>query len=459
MKRIFVLFSVRPHPVTTLFWLLVCVHGLVLGPFEATAQGEIWYNISELPLEGKGWENTQDRYGRLPSSSAAIVGTDMWHESRDSAGLRVRFVTSGGYIKARWTLQKQYQLALPEMPAAGVSGLDLYARDEGKWFWVASGIPTTGFLNEVTMVSGLDYGAREFMLYLPVHNGVRSVEVGLPKGSTFLPAPDRYSARPPIVFFGSGIVQGRNVFRAGMAYPSIIGRYLDWPVVNLGFATAGRIETEIADLLSEINASVFVVDTLPNLTLEQVRDQMEPFLETLRTKHPQTPIVLVENIQYPNASFIEALHTQANEGNALLRDIYNTRETEGDKKLYYIPASRLLGIDGEDTVDGRHVSDLGSMRIAEAIGPVIRKALTDDGWSIGLVPPSLRLTLREEAQSPSGLLSWDTLPGQVYDLQGSDDLITWQSLPGFPVTSTENSLSHTIFFENSRQFFRVILRE
>jgi hypothetical protein len=48
-----------------------------------------------------------------------------------------------------------------------------------------------------------------------------------------------------------------------------------------------------------------------------------------------------------------------------------TRLEAGVKDLYYIPADHLLGDDGEATVDGVHPTDLGFLRMAETIGPVL----------------------------------------------------------------------------------------
>ena len=69
------------------------------------------------------------------------------------------------------------------MPATGVSGLDLYVKTaDGKWQWVANGRPTAE-TNTVQLASGLAAGEKEYLLYLPLYNGVSSVEIGLPKGT------------------------------------------------------------------------------------------------------------------------------------------------------------------------------------------------------------------------------------------------------------------------------------
>ena len=48
---------------------------------------------------------------------------------------------------------------------------------------------------------------------------------------------------------------------------------------------------------------------------------------------------------------------------------------EGVKGLYYINGDSLYGDDTEGATDASHASDLGFMRQAEVMEPVLRKAL------------------------------------------------------------------------------------
>ena len=109
-------------------------------------------------------------------------------------------------------------------------------------------------------------------------------------------------AKKPAVFYGTSILQGGCAARPGMAYPSIIGRMLDWPTINLGFSGNGKTEPEVAKLLAELDPAVYVLDSLPNLDVAETRERIEPFVKTIRAAHPTTPIVLVENVTYTNSA-------------------------------------------------------------------------------------------------------------------------------------------------------------
>lgn len=340
----------------------------------------VWRNLATLPLEGKGWPDsaTKHRYDRLPAKAEGIVRAPVWSLSHDSAGMRYRFVSDAPFIRARWRVRKGDRLALSHMAATGVSGVDLYVRDAGEWRFLSVGRPEAAS-NEKTLVRGMPKGSREYLLYLPLYNGIESIEIGVPEGASFSAAPARYEGRKPVVFYGTSILQGGCASRPGMAYPSIVGRELDWPTVNLGFSGNGKTEPELAQLLTELEPAAYVLDSLPNLDVAQVKERVEPFIRALRAKHPTVPLVLVENVQYTDIGYLEPRRLKVAEANTFLRQLFAKLKVAGDKRLYYVSAAALLGGDGEDTVDGTHPTDLGFKRMAEGIAPVIRTALREAG--------------------------------------------------------------------------------
>jgi lysophospholipase L1-like esterase len=230
-------------------------------------------------------------------------------------------------------------------------------------------------LNEALLAEGLTQEKREYLLYLPLYNGVESVEIGLPSGAVFEPAPDRFAGRKAILFYGTSIVQGGCASRPGMAHAAILGRMLDWPIINLGFSGNAKSEPEVAQLLAGLDPAVYVLDSLPNLSAEETAERLEPFVKTIRAAHPKTPIVLVENVTYADSPFKQARLSKVVAVNSLLKKLYDKMKSDGDAAVYYVPAGSLLGSDGEDTVDGTHPTDLGFLRMAEGMAPVLKEAL------------------------------------------------------------------------------------
>src|SRR5436190_12193153 len=352
--------------------------GPVIDPNTAKvdpATGVHWYDVRALGVEGQGWTDTKAPFDRLPAKAEKTARPPVWGLSRNSTGLCVRFVTDATTIHARWTLTSK-NLAMPHMPATGVSGLDLYVKtDKGKWQWVANGRPTAE-TNTQQLASGLTPGEKEYLLYFPLYNGVSEVEIGLPKGTTLKKADPRPADKQaPIVFYGTSITQGGCASRPGMVHTAILGRKFDRPVINLGFSGNGTLDLDIAALMGELDAAVFVLDCLPNLSAAQVAERTEPFVKALRKAKPTTPILLVEDRTYANAPALPSLAKRNADSRAAYKKAFDALVAAGDKNLHYLTGDKLIGDDGEGTVDGSHPTDLGFLRQADAFAEVLRPIL------------------------------------------------------------------------------------
>jgi len=337
------------------------------APPKATAKLEgqtLWYDCKGIGVEGKGWTDTLSFYDRLPAKAQDKAPPPVWSLSHLSAGLCVRFTTDAPSIQVRWKLLGNDAAALPHMPATGVSGTDFYVKHpSGRWDFVGNGRPLAGANTaSFTVPAGAQY-----LLYLPLYNGVKSVEIGIPQGRK-ITAVAASTHRRPILIYGTSITQGGCASRPGMAWTSIVGRRLDTPVINLGFSGSGKMEPAMAELLAELDPSVYVLDCIWNMSPEQVSERVVPFVEKLRAAHPNTPILLAED-----SSFANQCPTPKGR---LLRAAYQKLTAAGVKNLHFLSSQDMLGDDGEGTVDGCHPTDLGMMRMAEAFVKALRPLFT-----------------------------------------------------------------------------------
>ena len=330
----------------------------------------LWYDAQRLCVEGMGWPDEAGAYQRFPERAEARVDELVWHLSRHSAGVRVRFITDTPCIGIRWHLRFE-QLHMHHMPMSGCSGVDLYGRDGGQWRWVASGSPTES-RDVKAVMTPIRPGRREYLLYLPLYNGVDRVEVGLPRGVSVSPAPRR--PQRPICFYGTSITHGACASRAGLSYAAILHRRLDWPVYNVGFSGNGKMHPEVGKLLAELDPAMYVLDCVPNMEAELLAERAVPFLKTLRAAHPDTPIVLVEGLTRPN-SYMMPDTQRYGRRNEVLRTAYQQLQDDGAGNLHWMPGENLLGDDDEATVDGVHPNDIGFFRMAEALEPTLRELL------------------------------------------------------------------------------------
>lgn len=366
--------------VLSLFWTqsspLLAIEKLPADKAQADPQQPLlWYDIRLLGVEGQGFLDVKSPFDRLPGKAEGKVTSSVWGLSHHSAGLAVRFVTNAQTIHGRWTLTSA-NLAMPHMPATGVSGLDLYVKEpSGNWHWLAVGQPKAQ-TNSVALTSGLPAGEREFLLYLPLYNGVSSVELGVAKDSYLAKADPRpESQRKPLLFYGTSITQGGCASRPGMVHTAILGRRMNYPVINLGFSGSGKMEPAMADLISEVDAAVYVLDCLPNMDAAQIKERLVPFVKKLRMVRPETPILLVEDRTYANAFLVSGSADRNRSSREASQEAYQTLKSEGMTNLGYLAGDKLLGADGDDTVDGSHPTDLGFLRQADALQPALAKLL------------------------------------------------------------------------------------
>src|ERR1035438_8175553 len=187
------------------------------SPAPVRADGtNLWFDIRQFGVEGRGWNDTKDFYDRLPAKAEGVVRKPVWDLSRNSAGMGVRFVTDATTIRACWAVTDPW-LYLPNITAIGKSGLDLYVKTDKGWHWLAVGQPTAQ-TNEVTLIKDLIPGKREYLLYLPLYNGTKFVQLGISATNVIEKAPAWGAGeRKPIVFYGTSILQGLAASRPRMA--------------------------------------------------------------------------------------------------------------------------------------------------------------------------------------------------------------------------------------------------
>lgn len=363
-----------------------------------------WYDPMDCDynvVQNQGWTTEiGETYYRLPDRAMGNVRGPVWNLSRHSAGLSVNFYSNAPQIKVRYVVEGP--LAMHHMPATGVSGLDLYGIDmDGKsrrFFGFFNGYPdadtiVTRFVND--RVNEFHNRGYEFHMYLPLYNGVKKLEIGVPEGCelTFIPvSPER-----PIMLYGTSIEQGGVASRPGMAWSTIVQRSLDYPLINLGFSGNGRLERGILDLMAETNARLYILACLANLTdcsKEKIDSLTTAAVATLRAKN-DAPIILVEHPGFSDAPVNAAQAEIIDRLNSASKATFAKLKSKGVKDLYYV-SREDMNIPADGWVDDVHPSDLGMTAMAAAVERVAREALA---LPVGKISTAIPVTQRREPDS------------------------------------------------------------
>lgn len=337
----------------------------------------IYHNADLFPLGGKISDDTETRYERLPSYLRGVTRQPVWDLGKNTAGLYLRFASDATTIGLKWTLYENR--IMNHMTATGIKGFDLYSYTNGKWVFVNSARPQPDAMkNEAVIVSNMKKEKREYLLYFPLYDGVTELEIGIDSLTTISqPEPGLLTSRKPVVCYGTSILQGGCASRAGMAHTNILVRRLNREFINLGFSGNGQLDYEIAGIMAGCDASVFVLDFMPNVNVKQIEEKMEKFYSIIRSKAPLTPILFIENPVFPQGTFDLYMQNTVAEKNKALHKIFDTLAAKGDKNIRIISSAAMIGYDNEATVDGIHFTDLGFMRYADYLYPYIKQYLDE----------------------------------------------------------------------------------
>lgn len=346
----------------------------LLIPSLLAAQDYVYTDAATLPVHGKVCPGTYEPFSRLPASLEGVTRDAVWRLGRNSAGEYIRFTSDAGSFSLKWSVL--FDTKSVNMTYCTVKGLALYVYDGGEWVYVGTAKPGGKGPDNTAKIpcSKLAGEVHEYMLYLSMYDGVKTLEIGVPQGCTIgQPALDSPRREKAIVMYGTSILQGASASHPGMAGTAQLGRRLDRQVINLGFSGNALLDMEIAELMAAYpDPGVFVLDNMPNGGPELTLEKEEAFFRILRNAHPDVPVVFVENPNYPGMRYDAGREKFVNDKNRALHKVYDALVASGEKNIYLVGAWKMLGEDNVGTVEGTHFTDIGFTSYADILEPVLR---------------------------------------------------------------------------------------
>jgi lysophospholipase L1-like esterase len=141
----------------------------------------------------------------------------------------------------------------------------------------------------------------------------------------------------------------------------------------LGFSGNAKLDFEIAEVIADVDASLYILDFLPNATVDEMNEKAEHFYSIIRNRRPDTPILFVEDPVFTHSRYDSRMANEIKTKNATIHRIVDTWKARGDNQIELLSSVEMIGDDGEATIDGIHFTDLGFMRYADLLYPVIKK--------------------------------------------------------------------------------------
>ncbi|MDP6438084.1 MAG: SGNH/GDSL hydrolase family protein [Candidatus Brocadiia bacterium] len=337
-----------------------------------------WVSVTDprFTVRGLAWlKENGGRFCRLPLRAEGTVREIVWNLAQSPASVRLAFRSDATAMAVRVAREAPEHSSPEQAPSSGRSRPALYCGLPGRMRPWATFVPDlTAPSSEHELFVGIPRKVREFRFYLPHEPGL-VLELGVSKGARLL-APSPPVLPKPVVIYGTSITQGSCAWTAGTDYVSALGRMLNLDVVNLGFSGSGRGEAEVAELISEIDAALYVLDYLANVDPVELKPTLPRFIDILRARRPDTPILLVTNVCFSQYDFYPPTRVVLEARRDIMMENYIRHRKRGDRNIHLVDGFALIPF-GTDSalVDGVHPTDHGFRLMADRMAPVIEQIL------------------------------------------------------------------------------------
>lgn len=335
-------------------------------------------DIFELPIDVYGFYNVESErvFKRLPDDVARDIGGGVAKLYLDTAGGRVRFSTDSKYVAIKVSFSHIMRNSM--MTSMNVCGFDLYENFPSTGTSRYVGSFDTGARPEIengyeAVIRFEDNRMRYLTMNFPHYSHVESLKIGVQRSSV-ISGGMPYANKLPIVFYGSSITQGACASRPGNSYENLVSRRFNFDYINLGFSGNAKGEPKMAEYIASLPMSAFVCDYDHNAPDAAFLLQTHAALyRRIRESNPHIPYIIMSRPDF-DANYKQSV---------LRRDaIYKTfidGFNDGDEALYYIDGAGIFNGEYEDscTIDKTHPNDLGFMYIAEGVGGVIKRAISN----------------------------------------------------------------------------------
>lgn len=331
------------------------------------------FSCTDKPIEISGLYRAMlpEHFYRLPVEVMRSAGDGVTCRAQCPSGARVRFRTDSPSITVRMVLRRVgVDWAMSRVAA---SGMAVYSGAVSAPKYLGVVVPDD-YSDEPTKAEQRFekmHTMEDVTVFLARNEELISLEIIIEDGASIEP-PTPYAISKPIVFYGSSITEGGCATRNTNSYTALLSKWLDADYINLGFSGAAKGESAVASYIASLDMCAFVYDYDHNAPdVAHLEATHEPFFQIIRECHPLLPIIMLTKPDFDSNPQDAAARREV-----IYRTYTNALEA-GDEHVAFIDGETYFGPHDREvcTVEGCHPNDLGFMRMAQTIYPVLQRML------------------------------------------------------------------------------------
>ncbi len=325
-------------------------------------------NIKRLGMPFVGVNNKFDRRHKDYDITEAVN-----YLSTNTAGMSITFKTNSKKITLKGKVNNV--ATMWHMAPTGENGFDIYIKMDKYRMLNALRKDKNDLEFKSDLCEFENKEERTFIINFPLYCGVSELFLLIDKDSN-LEINKEFDSKKWCVY-GTSITQGGCVTRPGMCYSNILSRHYKKEIINLGFSGSGFGEKEVALMINEIeDLEMVLIDFDANACDDgHIFDNLEPFIEILKSKNKDIKVVVISRVQFINKLFNEKM--KLNYEKCLSYEIDLTKKLN-DKynNVFFIDGMDLLDDDYDEySVDSIHLTDLGNYIFSKNLIPFLDKII------------------------------------------------------------------------------------
>ncbi|MDE0421860.1 MAG: GDSL-type esterase/lipase family protein [Gammaproteobacteria bacterium] len=341
---------------------------------------------------------------RLPDWTRAQLPQPMDVTVRMPSGVRLRFATDStgvgiSFLATTWAMPGRERRPVvfnletdgTLLRAESTSGNAIVVKPE-----TPGGFDLVRGESDTLLFDGLPSGDKTCELWLPHNALVELRALVVDDGAAITAAPA--DGRRRWVHYGSSISHCMEASEPAGTWPAVAARLADVSLRNLGFGGQCHLDQFVARTIRDLQeVDIVSIKTGINIVnMDSMRERvftpaLHGFLDTIRERKPEVPIVVISPIYCPSAETRPGPTVPDGQGRfvtidgfeqfrsgslslvrirEIIADVVEKRRTAGDPALHYVDGLTLFGAeDAHDLPDDLHPNPAGYRRMGERFAP------------------------------------------------------------------------------------------